>query len=274
MSFSQRKGIKPIREALQVGAIDKPLRASLWNVLHMHLWDTAEFFWDDHGSVGRVKGFARTLWLLYFKEPMTGIPDTPYEIQNFVERYFFNCAWNEVYDFLETVVAIEKNENLERDINFFLEKELAGYRLLNRKFVDVTDPLEITALEEALRDDQHKPVADHLTRALELLTDRKNPDYRNSIKESISAVESIACILSKNDKATLGDALKLLEQSQRLHPALRGAFSRLYGYTSNAQGIRHAMLDEPTLTAADAKFFLLSCTTFINYLKSVSGNSV
>lgn len=274
MSFSQRKGLKPTRKVFQVEAMDAPLRASLWNVLHLHLWDTEEFLWDRYGSVGRISNFARALWLHYFKEPMTGIPSNPHEILGFVERYFFDCTWNEVYDFLEAVIAIEENEDLESNINYFLERELAGYHLINRKFVDVTDPLEIAAIEEALHDNQFKPVADHLNRALELLADRKNPDYRNSIKESISAVESVACILAKNSKATLGDALKLLEQSQRLHPALRDAFSKLYGYTSDAQGIRHAMLDEPTLTAADAKFFLLSCTTFINYLKSVSGNSV
>lgn len=101
-----------------------------------------------------------------------------------------------------------------------------------------------------------------------MLSDRKNPDYRNSIKESISAVESLARILTKNNKATLGDALRLLEQRRGLHLALREAFSKLYGYTSDEQGIRHAMLDEPKISAADAKFFLLSCTSFINYLKS------
>lgn len=160
MSFSQRKGLKLARNVFQVGAMDAPLRASLWNVLHLHLWDTAEFLWDDYGSIGRISNFARAIWLHYFKKPMTGIPANPREILGIVESYFFDCAWNEVYDFLETVVAIEENDELESDINFFLEKELAGYRLVNRKFIDVTDPLEIAAIEEALQDDQFKPVAD------------------------------------------------------------------------------------------------------------------
>lgn len=43
---------------------------------------------------------------------------------------------------------------------------------------------------------------------------------------------------------------------------------KLYAYTSDEGGIRHAMLDEPNLTAADARYFLLSCTSFVNYLKS------
>ena len=44
--------------------------------------------------------------------------------------------------------------------------------------------------------------------------------------------------------------------------------SNLYGYTNDADGIRHAMLEQPNLTAADAKYFLISCTAFVNYLKS------
>ena len=36
----------------------------------------------------------------------------------------------------------------------------------------------------------------------------------------------------------------------------------------DANGIRHAMLEEPNLKAADARYFLLSCTSFVNYLKA------
>ena len=81
-------------------------------------------------------------------------------------------------------------------------------------------------------------------------------------------MEVMAKLLSGNEKATLDDALKALEKSGRLHRALRQGFSALYGYTSDADGIRHAMLQEPNLSPADAKFFLLSCTSFTNYLKA------
>ncbi|MBE8966981.1 hypothetical protein IQ277_12215 [Nostocales cyanobacterium LEGE 12452] len=91
---------------------------------------------------------------------------------------------------------------------------------------------------------------------------------RNSIKESVSAVESLAKAITRKPKATLADALKVLEVFHNLHPTLKKSFLTLYGYTSDEGGIRHAMLTEPDLTIADAKFFLLSCTSFINYLKS------
>ena len=120
-----------------------------------------------------------------------------------------------------------------------------------------------------MNDDRFAGVNAHLGRAMELLSDRTNPDYRNSIKESISAVESLAQVITGQPKATLGDALKVLKKGERLHPALSDGFSKLYGYTSDEDGVRHAMLEEPTLTVADAKYFLLACTSFINYLKAL-----
>ncbi len=122
-------------------------------------------------------------------------------------------------------------------------------------------------IEESIRDSELAGVSAHIDRALALYADRENPDFRNSIKESISAVEGIARVVSGNDKATLGDALKAIEKNGQLHTALKEGFLKLYGYTSNEQGIRHAMLDEPNLTQADARYFLVSCSAFVNYLK-------
>lgn len=53
-----------------------------------------------------------------------------------------------------------------------------------------------------------------------------------------------------------------------MHTALKEGFLKLYGYTNDEDGIRHAMLEEPKLTAADAKYFLMSCTSFANYSKA------
>lgn len=65
--------------------------------------------------------------------------------------------------------------------------------------------------------------------------------------------------------STLGKALKKIEPE--LHPALAGDFEKLYGYASNAEGIGHALIDEPNSDFEDAKFMLTSCSAFINYLK-------
>ena len=51
----------------------------------------------------------------------------------------------------------------------------------------------------------------HLQQSIALLAQKPNPDYRNSIKESISAVEALCIAVTGDPKATLGQALKTLE---------------------------------------------------------------
>jgi hypothetical protein len=62
------------------------------------------------------------------------------------------------------------------------------------------------------------------------------------------------------------NGLRGTAERAKLHAVLKQAFQKLYGYTSDAQGIRHALLDEPTLDVEDAKFMLVSCSAFVNYL--------
>ncbi|MEG8264615.1 hypothetical protein MKS78_04515 [Acinetobacter baumannii] len=57
--------------------------------------------------------------------------------------------------------------------------------------------------------------------ALSFLTDRNKPDYRNSVKESISAVEALCVTLSGDPKATLGASLNSIEKVILYIPLLR-----------------------------------------------------
>jgi hypothetical protein len=109
----------------------------------------------------------------------------------------------------------------------------------------------------------------HLKSAIALLSNRKNPDFRNSIKESISAVEALCIIITNDKNATLGKALSIIEKDHSLHKSLKSAFSSIYGFTSDSSGIRHALIENDIpLFFEDAKFMLVSCSAFINYLKS------
>lgn len=112
-------------------------------------------------------------------------------------------------------------------------------------------------------------VTSHIQNALDLYADNRNPSYRNSIKESISAVEAM-CRLIVNDEPTLGKALKEIETqgSVILPSALKQGFDKLYGYTSSSQGIRHSLglTEEPNVKQDDARFFLIACSAFVNYL--------
>lgn len=244
------------------------LRNSLWNILDAYIWTERNIRMDSPRSSG-ISNFCNTLWFDFFKKTTDTIPSSSSRKIKTIRDYFFEAEWYEIYNFLEFVAVFYNRYNgLHKKINHILGRELSGYRLIDCIITDITDQQEIELLEDALNDGQFQGATGHLKRALELFSDRETPDYRNSIKESISAVESICKVITDKPNATLPEALKILKTNNKLHPALKDGFIKLYGYTSNEDGIRHAMLDEPDITYADAYYFLISCTSFTNYLKT------
>ncbi len=269
--FSERKGLVPVSKELQVNGMSVELRNKLWNILDIILWQSKDYLYDEYGEP-HINRFSHILWHQYFKLAVDTIPSDSSGILSLIRKHFFKCEWHKVYDFIEFVDNYYRDDSVVKDLrsgfNQVLSEELAGYRLIDGHIVEVTDEQEVAMLQEALEDTKYNLVTTHLKQALKHLSNRENPDYRNSFKESISAVETMARIMVGDEKATLGDALKILEKKGKLHPALKNGFSSIYGYTNDSDGIRHSLIEESSLTIDDAKFFLLSCTSFVNYLKT------
>jgi len=222
-------------------------------------------------SVQEVHYLLTLMWDNFFKRPLDTLKHYWSQTYEEIRQIFLNFHWYEVYDFIEFITNTypdqRTNEKFMDYCNTVLESEVSAYRFVGGKITKITSEEEISEIEEAL--EASKPLVGvhiHLKSALDKLADRKSPDYRNSIKESISAVESICILITKNEKTTLGDALKKIDEKIQIHQSLKRAFNQLYGYTSDAEGIRHALLNEPNLDFEDAKFMLVSCSAFINYL--------
>ncbi len=280
-TFSERKGLKGVKTIVQLDSMDDELRAGLWNALKICYWDTVhrsfgsgDLSLSDPYNVN-LRALCQLLWDRYFKLPLDTMSYDWPQTYEYLRTHFFNTKtpWNQVYDFVEFVPNSypdgEVNRVFREYCNKVLERELSGYRFVGGEIIDITSKEEIEAVEKALettRAKSLKPVNEHLESALSLLADRKTPDYRNSIKESISAVEAAARVLAGDPKAELGQALKTIKNKTGLHPALERAFTSLYGYTSDADGIRHALADEAHLNSEDARFMLVVCSAFVNYL--------
>lgn len=58
----------------------------------------------------------------------------------------------------------------------------------------------------------------------------------------------------------------MLGDKANLHGALKSAFEKLYGFTSDDDGIRHAMIDDPSVGFDEAKYMIVSCSAFCSYL--------
>lgn len=287
MKFSQRLGITPIEKAIQIGKIDEELRNSLWSILTTFYWDTFDkdkYYITQRADLingSNLNNLFTFIWLHYFKKPIDTIPQLYYDHFGGLEilrNYFFSAKWYEVYDFVEfvSIYGLESTRNhFIEACNTFLETENSGYRFVDGKIIEISSLDEVNEIENAIeKATPYYGVKQHLNSAIALLSNKQKPDYRNSIKESISAVEALCKKISNDDKATLGAAIKSLEKKGVVHPALKSAFLALYGYTNDAGGIRHALMEESNLSSADARFMLITCSAFINYVIAGTANKV
>jgi hypothetical protein len=271
--FSRRHGHKARKVEFQLQSMDGELRTAIWNVLCLTFWpDRERGEWIRNDTT--LGNLLRSLWIFYFRQPIDEYDNVWHFWEDYLKRFIYSCEWHEVYDLLEFVLDhwpdnYELQDKFIPIINGALQLELSGYRIVGRQITPITDETELAAIGQALEvADRISPVTIQLGDALRKLSDRHDPDYRGSIKESISAVETLCRLIADEPKLELGKALGALERAGNvtIHGALRGAFSKLYGWTSDDQGIRHALMEEPNLTFEDAKFMLVACSAFINYL--------
>ena len=178
------------------------------------------------------------------------------DLVEFTIRYLFCCKDNNAFKYF----VKQLNCEFER-LNF-------AYRVVETSIVEITSKEEIDAVESCIHDSTAN-IRTHLNNALDLYAQRPIGDYRNSIKESISAVEAYCREITGEN--TLGKALNKMNDKGLVIPKiLKDAFEKLYAYTNQPDtGIRHALMDEDdtyTPASEEALFMLVSCSSFINYL--------
>lgn len=275
MKFSERIGKNVPKTNIQLDSMDSELRVSLWNTIDKYIKQPLKDEHSDYIRETSFKGFIDSIWFSFLKEPVDEIPHEKFGLIAELRKRFFKWNYLEVYDFVDFLIRIKNvianfdKKGFIADVNFVLQRELSGYRVINELLSPITNENEILEVEKALNNTleyQYKGARIHLDEALNKLSNRKNPDYRNSIKESISAIESICQVITNDPKAELGKALKLLRSKIPIHGALAEGLIKIYGYTSDGDGIRHALLEETSLDQEDAIFMLISCSAFINYL--------
>lgn len=272
--FADRNMHFPISTDIQIDSLDERVRTRIYNLfakitrvrLERTNYEERERF---------VNSFLQEFYLTDYDYNARNYQDGIGKFLEATEKTIYKEHWAKVFSFIEFWVILEDDLKspayiiVKDNINEILEKEFVGYRLIDNYIVSITDELEIKAIEEN-SNIPYIEVKEHISKALEKLSNRDNPDYENSIKESISSVESMARIITDNESATLGDALKTIEDKGiTIHPALKKAFLSLYGYTSDESGVRHAKkIGSSNSTFEEAKFMLVACSAFNNYLLS------
>ncbi|MGH8953687.1 MAG: AbiJ-NTD4 domain-containing protein [Microbacterium sp.] len=271
VSFAQRMGLRPVRSLVQTDALDEETRIELWNITVATVQRLLEkdAYRTVHGNV------VRAIWCWEFKQARDEAPSDE-RVWGMVKSCLLKDEWFDALDMIEAVAGYMKrfedwhtNEVASMAVDLYnsvFETHLVGYRFIDFKIVPLDSDVDVDAVAEAIKASRdYAGARGHLQRASELLSDRKNPDYRNSIKESISAVEAVVRKITR--EGTLGAGLKKLKAAGvTVHSALEGAWSKMYGWTSDADGIRHAALDPADADQAIAKYMLVTCSAFVTYL--------
>ena len=261
-SFSDRIGVTKPKDVLQVETVDADLRNGLWQACIEHHFKKFNRYYANDSS---FQSNMTNVYVNFFKKSSDNIPYGHEAGIQKLRDWFFKAEWWSVYNFIEFLMQGRHTPFVDR-VSFFLEREKSGYRVIGAKLVPITDPVEIAeVVATASLGETFEGAREHIHTSISLFSQKPNPDYRNAIKEAISAVESAARVITGNPKAALGDALKTINEKMSIHPALREAMNKLYGYSSDEGGIRHAMLEESNIDEAEAKFMIVACSAFVNF---------
>lgn len=280
--FSDRNKINPISTEIQIKNLDERTRNRLANLLKQ--WYT--ILQSEGTSVYFCERLLDNVFSIFISNNLE--LEIRFKNDSFASKYIFSYILGGTFDEVLTIVEFFANEmsllkdehlrdsskwddppypDCKKEINDLFEQEFVGYRMIDKQITPIIDKIEVDAINQALSNSFDGPKS-HIRKALAFLSDRDNPDYKNSIKESISAVESMCRIIMNDEKVTLGQAIKKLSDNGiKIHKSLSKAFNELYGYTSDEKGVRHSNgFGEGNVAFAETKYMLVTCCAFVNYL--------
>ena len=280
-TFSQRNGYEDLPEPMRLEQLSYDLRRELCNAVRQFLQTIPNKKYT--GYIERTLG-------RFFKILESEIASKLYH-ENFsaqIEKILVSGSFNCVLDLLEIMLSemkfenrsVEELETLERSMSSFpskvqdlFNKHAAPYWLDTSQrpywFFPRTSEEEGAAAHQAmemLRQGGMNGAVTHLRKAARFIN---TGDHADSIRESIHAVESVARMIDSSSSKTLSPALSSLKNRDLLqHKALEKAFQQLYGYTSDEQGIRHALLEKEAadVRLEEAMFMFGACASFAGYL--------
>ena len=252
--------------------MDDALRNKLWKQLKIIL---------EYDFLESIKDLNSSLYDDFFKDRIDVTEKNWLTIKKDLEEKYFELIWYDVYNLIEFLAKnpnfdnsyykfnwLNTNKSNVEKINQILEEEMSGYRLVDTFIVAIVDEIEIEEIEKVLKI-EYNGAKRHLSNALAFLSDIKTPDYPNSIKESISAVEAVAKEIT-GKQTDLASCLKVIDLD--LNKQFKTAMTNMYGWTCKEDGIRHGHTGEELKTSfEEAKYMLVTCSAFVNYMIAKKG---
>lgn len=288
--FSERNGLWSVSDVLQIEEINRVTRDDLYNILYLYLELDDYRGWDED--------LCSDIWIHCWHAPIDAFPNNTYDFAAKLKHHIKQGVWMHVYDLIEYVVSHSRQKYFSEGmhssfcatynpewttaqtmltvvLNRKFQDDNVGYRIINNCVTPIANEYEIQTIEQALHSpEKYSGVRTHISKAVELISKKEAHDYANVITQSIASVESAVAVYTGKKRGRVKDALKLLEDRGLLHPALSEGWNSIYGFTSDAEGLRHSTISgEVKADIALAKYMLVSCSSFANYLIELDSQS-
>lgn len=272
--FAQREGHEALPRQLNLKEISKELRAHVWKI-YFDMFQEAKrsnyhTAWIDKGD--EITELLYDFWIIRLHNPADEFSNNYADQLNRLKRIIMEGGYIPFLDFLEfTLRSPRVHRHRKGLIAAALENARAAYRIIENRVMPIATPEEGEALQRAFTDLQGANMAGPRAHLLNAGSSVVGGRFAESVRESIHAVEAAARLLEPSAN-TLEPALAKLARSGKIHGALKSGFASLYGFTSDEQGIRHALLEkaEADVDETDALFMLGACAAFVSYLVSRS----
>ena len=271
ITFEQAEGAAELPSQLELRQISSEMEALLWAAIYDSI--NREIVSDLAGYGGlRLGGRWRNIlyaWHVTREHRMADeFSSDPSEHIEKVKAIIQSGDYIRVLGFVEFVVRnSECPQNLLGSLARILEFCRSAYRIIDKSIVPAATEAEATAAKRAFADlagSEYHGARTHLRKAAVALT---AGHFADSVRESIHSVEAV-CRTIDPTASTLGAALVKLEKSGTINPNLKRGINALYDYTSDEDGIRHALIakDAPDVDEADALYMFGACASFVTYL--------
>jgi len=287
--FSERYNY--VKKTIQYETLDRRTRNHLWDVVKRHFLTVAEKWYNQEEADTAAEAeagykqaflFYADIYIDYFGASEESIPSVPTDVKSALKGIILELEWYRCFDVIEALIRLsptlfrmEKSRlprltKFTEAINSVFIEERCSYTLMGGLIIPNTNDVEVTAIATALSDTTTiEMVNAHLVQAIRHYASRDNPDLRNALKESISALESLLTIIASLPTGTMKDALKLIKDKKilDLHPALYESMNKLYAWAGDESGIRHKLKQNAELTDIDdAKFIIVTCCNAVTFL--------
>lgn len=283
--FSDRNNIKCINRDIQFCDLDERTRIIICNYLYLYFID---FFKDQNNSNDDLRKteilkLFKSIYIFVYVLPFDEFPNkgTFYLYNRLIKDQIISASYDDVFTLLEylcdylykskiSFMFFKENKNLYDTLNRIFEEEYVGYRFVNKQIIPITNHEEIEEINSACCT-PFDLVNISIKKSINFIADRKNPDYQNSIKESVLAIETLCNQFDKTN-GTLNAILKSWKKRDDIycHPHLNSAITELYSFASEANQIRHGNSSETSGNVGfeEAKLVLTICSSVINYIIS------